>query len=402
MFRLLRAFAARFQRPLVGSIAMAASAATAFGDESSAHAGESSGWSTRFGHAEPKASGEDMYTSSAALLAYERIPLYARPHAPGPVTASDIPIALPPALPEKGVAHFNANLLSLAGAASIRAAIASKSWIVALPRTDITDSSDALYALRLSRGRPVRVRSLEDAIELANAISVVFVTRGCHGDVAKALEATAAAVAARDPAGFAFYIVDDETPDAIARRLEHRIRVPLGEPWSGGASRTEGAGAAPIVAVFDRMMRMKRRYALPMAAPREDSDAVRAALHALPTHGDIASFLDSWQAGKVHPSLMGEARPPGDRDADFPSLYDLTPASFRDVVLDPSHDVVLGACWGKRAGVPLLPRVLCPAFLGANPADSYVSGCQMCAALKPRMGMLAVLAERRALACVCS
>lgn len=326
--------------------------------------------------------GEATYAELNAAHAPPRLPHYVLPHDPGLVKATDIPMALPPVLPKEGIAAHNAAVTGPGGSAS----------------RELVDDAAHIYTLHLMRPRPQPVRSLVDAKEALRAVAVVFSTRGCHPDVAKALLDTATRFYAGDKAGFAVYVVDDATPADVVDWLAHYSGLAFSEPWSGGSGRGEGAsaGSSPLIAILNRASATHRKYVMPLAAARADTSALRAALHALPTGASVSAFTEAWIAGGISPTLYGQLAPPGAQDPAEPALavvsdappphpsyilaflreartlthciflLQVTSQNFQEIVLDPSRDVLLGepcapAAWViSRVNHPVRPAPSSP------------------------------------------
>lgn len=223
--------------------------------------------------------------------------------------------------------------------------------------------------LKTTRTTPcvTRVATLRDVSTLGAETAVVGIARGCDPIVGEALLASMEAAAAQDTKGLTWYLVSNETPDAVVRALESRVRVEVPEVGDGDA--------LPLLVVLDRMGARGCKYIMPPTLhnpPEEGSSSSSAllALSAVPFPSQIRAFTGDAVSGKLPPTLIGEesAAPLAGGAAAHPQFtIPVTSATWASVVLDTASDVVL---------------------------EAYLTHCPMCLCLAPRVAMAAEVAAK--------
>jgi hypothetical protein len=282
-------------------------------------------------------------------------------------------------------------------------------------------SSSSLALPATPSGSVVEVRTKTDVAAIDREISLVSIVRGCHPSIASEIVNRAREAASRDGLGFRFYAVTDSTPTEVVQFLEKALDAELPEPYAAAsaAAEKEEGGAAPIVAVFDRPGKTRRKFFFdasvplpstglasspaaedsppsllaplanffskaaepaPASVPAASSTAASsssssaplspfdaAALSLAPTPDQLRTFLGAFAHSQLKPTLIGAPRPAGDVNPYHPSLTQVVASSWEELVLDPKHDVLL---------------------------EAYLTHCPMCMCLAPRVKMLAHLAEK--------
>ena len=287
-----------------------------------------------------------------------------------------------------------------------------------------TRGAEALYLSRQAQGGAaarggrgsaavVYVRSVEDVASVDLEVAAFAITRSADGAAAQATLRALDAVAQADSTGATFYAVTDATPAAAVDFLRSALHTDLFADRAGGGS-SAVAAVAPSIVVFDRAGATRNKFVMrsegasdgdrgeapPRASPSSSTAALdapfsqpfaaslpadaslvlpqtalspaalgaaAAVVDCAPLPSEIARFVRRVVEGEEAPTLLGRARPEGDRLALHPATTQVVGASWREIVLDPGRDVLL---------------------------EAYLSHCPMCMCLAPRVRMLAQLAER--------
>jgi thiol-disulfide isomerase/thioredoxin len=189
-----------------------------------------------------------------------------------------------------------------------------------------------------------RLERFSDLEALAHSRCVMLVSRGHTPELADAATrmflSASMVLAARHPQQLSFAIVDDASDAACSSALLTRL----------GLEHT-----VPFVLILDRFADTEEKYLMPQRS--------------MPSVSEVEQFVENFLSGKLQPAMLGQDRPPRDRCESFPALWEVVTASFDDVVLDPSADVLL---------------------------ETQSPRCDACKALGPRMRMLAAFAARYA------
>lgn len=209
-------------------------------------------------------------------------------------------------------------------------AAAFAAWKWASPRALNPVSTPAVSSLA----------SLDDLQRLGRSRSVVLVARGFPpADAASAVAAfreAAEALEASFPGQFVFFIVDDAANAATANALLTRLGL---------------EHDAPFATILDRFIDTEEKYLMTQRAS--------------PCTSDLVSFVTKFTTGGLKPAMLGQPRPPRDRCASWPLLWEVVTDSFDEVVLDTEADVFLEALSHR---------------------------CNACTAFAPRMRMLSAFA----------
>lgn len=186
--------------------------------------------------------------------------------------------------------------------------------------------------------------NFRDLENLAHSRCVVLVTRGYSPRLAHTAESAffnaIARLASRFP-DLSFCVVSDSSDATSATTLLTRLGLVHDNPY---------------VVVLDRFAETEEKYLM-------------TTQRGVPSATDTERFVANFVAGKLHPAMLGQSRPPNDRSESYPDLWEVVTSSFDEVVLDPSVDVLL---------------------------ETQSPRCDACKALAPRLRILATFAKRHA------
>jgi Thioredoxin len=143
---------------------------------------------------------------------------------------------------------------------------------------------------------------------------------------------------AEDSERLTFFLVDDKSNKPLSETLLTRLGIYHDRPF---------------IIILDNFLKTEKKYVSTQVG--------------IPTAKEMEEMVLSFLKGGLQPTMMGQARPPKDRNANCEDLYEVVTDSFDDVVLDPEVDVLL---------------------------EGYTPKCDACKAFGPRMRMLASLVAK--------